>query len=72
MYQKNKLLNIKELAKETGIKESWYRRQVFLKRIPHYKVQGLLRFNLQEIHNWIEGSHFPSYDVNGDLEVFNE
>ena len=72
MQQEKKLVNITELAKAIGVKESWLRRQVFLKAIPHYKVHGLIRFDLIEIYSWIEGSHLPTYTIGGDVAVSNE
>jgi excisionase family DNA binding protein len=72
LKQETKLININELARLWGVKESWIRSQIFKKSIPYYKVQGLIRFNTSEVNSWIEGLHVPTYDVNDDLEVSND
>ena len=72
MHEPKELVNITKLASTLNVKESWIRSQVFRKSIPHYKVGGLLRFDLSEIYEWIDGSHFPNYQINEDLGGENE
>lgn len=72
MHEPKELINITKLANTLSVKESWIRSQVFRKSIPHYKVGGLLRFDLNEIYQWIEGTYCPSYDINSDLGGENE
>lgn len=72
MHEPKELINITKLAGTLNVKESWIRSQVFRKSIPHYKVGGLLRFDLSEIYDWIDGNHFPSYQINEDLGGENE
>ncbi len=46
-------LTVKELALRNNLKENWIRNKVFSRKIPFYKIQGLIRFNEREINDWI-------------------
>ena len=37
-----------------SFKKSWIRSLIFNNKIPHYKIGGLVRFELNEIEAWIE------------------
>lgn len=47
------LLTVQELSNSLGLTEAWIRRMIFQKKIPYYKIQGLIRFKLDEIMTWI-------------------
>lgn len=50
-----KLLTINEfLEAYPNLKKSWLRRKIFLKQIPHLKIGGLIRFDLNEISKWLD------------------
>jgi excisionase family DNA binding protein len=54
MHEKeNVLLTVQDLSKSFGFSEAWIRRMIFHKKIPFYKVEGLIRFNLEEVRVWI-------------------
>ena len=60
----NQLLTINELIEAyPNLKKSWLRRQVFLKQIPYLKIGGLIRFDLQEINEWLESKRVYSQEV---------
>jgi excisionase family DNA binding protein len=48
------LLTVQDLSKLLGLTEAWIRRMVFQKKIPFYKIQGLIRFKLDEVLIWID------------------
>ena len=48
------LLDIKELSKEYGFKESWIRKKVFENAIPFYRISRLIRFSKKDIEDWIK------------------
>jgi len=48
-----KLLTINEVATKYSLKISFIRRQVFIRKIPFVKIGSLVRFNSNEIENWV-------------------
>lgn len=54
---KKEFLSINELSEYIGIKPktlySWVAKGV----IPHYRILGLIRFERQEIDNWLKSFH---------------
>ena len=59
----SKFFSIKELSSYIGIKPktiySWLGKSV----IPHYRIQGLIRFKVQEIDNWLKSCHKREDDL---------
>lgn len=53
------LVDINWVAKRLGVKVRHVRRLVFEKRIPVIKWGHLLRFDPEEIEEWIDGSRKP-------------
>ncbi|HAZ13926.1 MAG: hypothetical protein A2X86_08160 [Bdellovibrionales bacterium GWA2_49_15] len=48
------LLTIKEASAFLKMKESWIRSAVFKRDIPYIKMGALIRFNKNELHQWLE------------------
>ena len=51
-----KLLDIKELCSELGIKPSTLYSWVGQGRMPHVRINGLIRFLPEEIESWVKSS----------------
>mgnify|MGYP001194378906 CR=1 FL=1 len=49
-----KLVGVKEISELLGIKPSTIYQWAELGQIPCYKLNGSLRFNMEEIMNWIK------------------
>lgn len=49
-----KLLTIKELSSFLSTKESHIRWLIFNKKIPYLKLNKLIRFDINEINQWIK------------------
>jgi len=49
-----KLRNIKWIMEILGISESKIRYMIFTKKIPHFKIGRELRFDEEEIKNWLK------------------
>ena len=47
------LVDIDAVAERLGVRVRHIRRLVAERRLPHYKVGGLLRFDLAEIEEWL-------------------
>lgn len=47
-------LSITDVCKLFNLKESWIRRQIFLKKIPFIKMGRLIRFDLFELDKWVK------------------
>jgi excisionase family DNA binding protein len=47
------LINIKEAAAQTSLKESYIRYLVLTKRIPHYKIGKLVRIDVADLTKFI-------------------
>lgn len=47
------LLKISETCSFLNVTESWLRRQIFLKTIPFKKVGRLIRFEKEELVQWL-------------------
>lgn len=50
----NQIMSIKELSLYLGIKEKTLYAKVAAKEIPHYKIDRLVRFKIEEIDLWME------------------
>ena len=50
----NGLLNMKDLINYLNVKKDWIYQKVHNGTIPHYKIEGLLRFKRSEIDAWIK------------------
>ena len=48
------LITIEELAQTLCLKKSYIYLLTHQKKIPHYKIQGHLRFRLSEINAWLK------------------
>lgn len=51
------LIEVPELAKYIRFAEGSIRQMVFKKKIPHFKVNGKVLFDRQEIDNWIKSKY---------------
>jgi excisionase family DNA binding protein len=47
------MFTVYELALFLNVKESWIRQQIFKRKIPFTKINGLIRFDKNEINLWI-------------------
>jgi excisionase family DNA binding protein len=47
------ILNIKELSQLLSVKEKTLYQWVALQQIPHIKLNGSLRFDIEDIRQWI-------------------
>ncbi|MCB9094716.1 MAG: excisionase family DNA-binding protein [Halobacteriovoraceae bacterium] len=54
LCKKEKLLSISELCQYLNTKEGWVRMRVFQKSIPFLKVGFHIRFDINEIDEWIK------------------
>ena len=48
-----KYIGVKELSEYLSIKPSTIYHWTHEQRIPHYKVSGLIRFNIEQIDRWM-------------------
>jgi excisionase family DNA binding protein len=55
------LLTVKQLAVLLNIKVKTIYDWVYKNKIPHYKLEGCLRFNEEEILKWLKGQYHDSY-----------
>ena len=49
-----RLIDIKGLSKYLNKREVILRDWIFRRKIPHYKIGGLIRFDVEEIGNWAQ------------------
>lgn len=49
-----RLVDVKGLTEHCQVTEHWVRRAVRERRIPHHKLGALLRFDLDEIDQWLD------------------
>lgn len=52
-----RFISIRELEQYTGIPRNTIYSWIWLKKIPYVKMGKLVRFDLQEIDNWVEENH---------------
>ncbi len=52
--KRKEMVGIKELAKYVGIEVYTVYDWVHQRKIPHYKVGRLLKFDIAEINSWLE------------------
>ncbi len=62
-----KLANIKELSVFLKIKESTLYSWVNNGSLPYYKLNGLLRFDMEEIGEWVKRSRQVRHEANKEL-----
>jgi len=48
-----KLLTFNEACEYLRVKESWLRTQIFKKTIPYVKLNHLIRFNIDDLNQWL-------------------
>lgn len=48
------LLTISEVCKILQVKESWLRKRITLKEIPYVKIGGKIRFDEEQLKEWIK------------------
>ncbi|NOT80836.1 MAG: excisionase family DNA-binding protein [Bacteriovoracaceae bacterium] len=48
-----KILNFTEASTYLNVKQSWLRMAIFKKTIPFIKVGRLIRFDLEELNQWL-------------------
>jgi excisionase family DNA binding protein len=58
-----RLVGIDELAQQLGMSVRNVRRLVSERRIPHYKLGRLVRFDVDEVVAWLGASHVTGEDV---------
>lgn len=56
MNEQKTLLSIKEVSKLLGVTESWVRSAVFHNKLKYIKVGRLVRFDYNDIENWISSN----------------
>ncbi|MFH0732202.1 MAG: helix-turn-helix domain-containing protein [Candidatus Omnitrophota bacterium] len=49
-----RFINIQELSEYIGVSPNTVRSWVWLKQIPYHKLGRLVKFDLQEIENWLK------------------
>ena len=62
------LVTIKALSAYLTVKESTLYSWVHNGTIPFHKLNGLIRFDLDEIHSWVKASRITSTDSIGSLK----
>ena len=50
-----RLLTLDQICEILQVKKSTVYRWTFCKKIPHYKLNGILRFKEKEIGDWMDG-----------------
>lgn len=55
-FEGMRLLSVKQVAEIINIKPSTIYAWAELGKIPHVKLNGTLRFRLEDIQSWIEGN----------------
>lgn len=50
----DELLKIEDIAKILNVREATVKSYVYHKQIPFLKIGGNLRFDLKEIHKWLD------------------
>ena len=60
------LLNINELCEIIKLKKSYLYLLTHEKRIPHYKINGHLRFRLSDIEEWLKNQFV---DVKDQMKI---
>lgn len=58
--QKKSLLDLPAVAERLGVSERHVRRLVFERRIPFIKWGHLLRFDPDEVEEWLAGARVPA------------
>lgn len=48
------IVDVTRLADELGVNVSFVRRLVWERRIPYFKIGKLVRFDLAEVHDWLD------------------
>jgi excisionase family DNA binding protein len=48
------IVDVTGLADELGVNVSFVRRLVWERRIPYFKIGKLIRFDLAEVHDWLD------------------
>lgn len=64
-----RLINIEELSSILGVKVGTLRYWVFSKKIPHKKLNNLVRFCLEEVEDWYSNSSNDSNYIYNKKEV---
>lgn len=64
-----KLIDVTELSELIGVKPFTIRLKCRQRRIPHYKIDGLLKFKISEIHTWLETKKHKVLRYSGDIRV---
>jgi excisionase family DNA binding protein len=54
-----KIMRVKEASTYLGVSESTIRKYVLEKSIPFIKINGIIRFDLNDIENWLEKGKVP-------------
>jgi len=49
-----RFLNVKEIAEYLCVKEDTIRKWIRLRKIPHCKINGLIRFEKVKIDRWLQ------------------
>ncbi len=52
-----RLMTIEDLEEMLQCKRSWIYQKTYSKELPHYKLSGLLRFDIDEIEEWLRNQH---------------
>lgn len=60
-----KILSVAETAERLGAKISTVYSWVHMRKIPHYKLGGLLRFGEADIEEWISKQRVEVYEDGG-------
>jgi excisionase family DNA binding protein len=49
-----RLVDIKEVCKLLGVKRDWVYRKTKKRKIPHFRIEGHLRFSVAEVGEYLE------------------
>lgn len=61
------LIDIREAAKAFNLKVSFLRGLVFRSEIPYYKIGALVRFDRQEVDDWMRSKRIPVGGLYGEV-----
>lgn len=56
------MVDIHTLAKELDLSESWIYLQIAQKKIPFVRLGRTIRFDMKEIHQWLEAKRIKAIE----------
>ncbi len=67
-----KIITVREVSALLGVKEKTIYQWAEQRQIPHYKINGALRFDMDEVQSWIKSfkkDPLPCYNAGAKMEA---